>query len=361
MRRVINLLILFLVMLMFLSGCMHIRERVLDDIQLATAAGYEYIDEDKIEVTAVFPNFQPDKSVKNEILVASSIMSKEVRDKHSLQSEKPLLSGKLEVTLYETKTAERGIKDLLDTLERDPSVGSNVFLAVLDGSPKELLSKQYGNMDNGIFLSNLIEQNIESGLIHKTNLHQFTYKYYAEGMDPMLPIIGKKDGKINLKAIGLFDGDRMVGRIEEKEYFYLKILLNRKSENDTHAIKLDEKTKVSIFNIRSKRKYQIPKPMSNSDITIHVKLKSMIREYNDGPLRDRKIKELEKAMEKDIKTNSEEMIKKFQEKGIDPLGIGEEVRTRTRKWNKEKWEEIYPDINVSVQVTMDILESGIIE
>ncbi|WP_313800869.1 Ger(x)C family spore germination protein [Cytobacillus sp.] len=361
MKRVLNIVVLSIIMSMFLSGCMNIKERILDDIQLATAAAYEYIDEDKIEVTAVFPNFQPDKSVKNETLVASSILSKEIRDKHSLQSEKPLVSGKLEVTLYEKKTAERGIKDLLDTLQRDPSVGSNVYLAVIDGSPRELLSKQYGNMDNGIFLSNLIEQNIESGLIHKTNLHQFLYKYYAEGIDPMLPIIGRKDGKINLKAIGLFDNDKMVDHIEEKEYFYLKILLNRKGENDTHAIQLDGNTKVSIFNIRSKRKYQIPKPMTNNEIIIQVKIKSMIREYNDGILTKQKLKELEQAMEEDIKKNSEEMIKKFQEKKIDPLGVGEEVRTRTRKWNKEKWEEIYPDIKISVQVTMDIIESGIIE
>lgn len=355
------MVIFSVLMPIYLSGCMNIKERILDDIQLATAAGYEYIDEDKIEVTAVFPNFQPDKSVKNETLIASSILSKEIRDKHSLQSEKPLVSGKLEVTLYEKKTAEKGIKDLLDTLQRDPSVGSNVYLAVLDGSPKEILSKQYGNMDNGIFLSNLIEQNIESGLIHKTNLHQFLYKYYAEGIDPMLPIIGRKDGKINLKAIGLFDEDKLVDQIEEKEYFYLKILLNRKGENDTHAIQLDGKTKVSIFNVRSKRKYHIPKPMTNNEIIIKVKLKSMIREYNDGILTKLKLKELEQAMVEDIKKNSEEMIKKFQEKEIDPLGIGEEVRTRTRKWNKEKWEEIYPDIKISVQVTMDIIESGIIE
>ncbi len=348
-------------MTVFLSGCMNIKQRVLDDIQLATAAGYEYIDEDQIEVTAVFPNFQPDKSVKNETLVASSILSKEIRDKHSLQSEKPLVSGKIEVTLYERKTAERGIKDLLDTLQRDPSVGSNVYLAVVDGSPKELLSKQYGNMDNGIFLSNLIEQNIESGLIHKTNLHQFLYKYYAEGIDPMLPIIEQKDGKINLKAIGLFDEDKLVDQIEEKNYFYLKILLNRKGENDTHAIQLENKTKFSVFNIRSKRKYQIPKPMTNSEIIIKLKLKSMIREYNNGLLTDSKLNELEKAMEEDIKKNSEEMIKKFQEKEIDPLGIGEEVRTRTREWNKEKWDDIYPDIKISVQVTMDIIESGIVE
>lgn len=361
MQRVPKRLIISMIMTILLAGCMNIKERVLDDIQLATALGYEYIDNDKIELTAVFPNFQPDKSVKSETLTASSILSKEIRDKHSLQSEKPIVSGKLEVALYEKKTAEKGIKDLLDTLQRDPSVGSNVYLAVLDGSPRAVLSKQYGNMDNGIFLSNLIEQNIESGLIHKTNLHQFLYKYYAEGIDPMLPIIVQKDGKINLNAIGLFAEDKLVDKIEENQFFYLKVLLNPKGENDTHAIELDGKTKFSIFNIKSKRKYDIPKPMTNSEIHINLKLKSMIREFNDGLLTDKKINELEKAMEADIKRNSEELIRSFQEKGIDPLGIGEEVRTRTRKWDKNRWKDIYPNLIITVHVSLEIIESGIVE
>jgi spore germination protein len=55
------------------------------------------------------------------------------------------------------------------------------------------------------------------------------------------------------------------------------------------------------------------------------------------------------------------MIQQFQEKGIDPLGIGEEVRTRTRKWDQKKWKELYPDIKITVQAKVKIMESGVIE
>ena len=340
---------------------MNIKQQVLDDIQLATGASYEYIDEDKIEVIAVFPNFQPDKSVKNETISASSSLSKEIRDKLSFQSDRPIVSGKVEVTLYEKKTAERGIKELLDTLQRDPSIGSNVFLAVIDGDPEELLSKQYGNTDNGYYLSNLIEQNIETGLIPKTNLHLFLYKLYAEGMDSMLPIIEQKDGKINLKAIGLFDEDRLVDQLGVDDFFYLRILLEHKSQRDSQAFKLIDDKKVSIFNIKTKRKYEIPKPMTNSEIKIKLKIKSIIREYRDGELNNQKIKELEKILKEHIEKKSEELIQQFQEKEIDPLGIGEEVRTRTRQWDQKKWEELYPDIKITVQATVDILESGVID
>ncbi|WP_042144580.1 Ger(x)C family spore germination protein [Paucisalibacillus sp. EB02] len=356
-KRILQSLLLTLL----LTGCMNIDQRILDDIQLSTAAGYEYIEDDTLEITTVFPSFQTDKSIKSETITDSSTLSKEVRDKHSLQSEKPFVSGKVEVTLYEWKTAEKGINNLLDTLQRDPSIGSNVFLVVVDGSPKELLSKQYGNPDNGIYLSNLIEQNIETGLIHKTNLHQFLYKLYAEGIDPALPVIKQEDGQVKLTAVGLFENDKLVGQIEEEQFFIFKILLERKGNKDSYSLKLNEDEEISIYNIGSERKYDIQKPLTNSEIIINVKLKSSILEYQNGTLKNEKITYLEKEIKKLIEQESLEMIQQFQEKGIDPLGIGEEVRTRTRNWDQKKWKELYPDLKITVNVEVNLLEKGVVE
>lgn len=346
---------------LFLTGCMNIDQHILDDVQLITGAAYEYVDDDIIELTTVFPNYQPDGSVKNETLTTTAILNKENRDKQSLQSEKPMVSGKLEVVLYERKTAEKGILELLDTLSRDPSIGANVYMAILDGNPKEVLNKQYGNIDNGIFLSNLIEQNVESRLIHKTNLHIFKYKLYAEGIDPMLPIIEQKEGKLNISAIGLLEDDKLVDQIEQEKFFFLTILLDRKGQKDTYSLKTEEGRKASFVNIKSVRKYEIPEPMTNSEIKINIHLKAIIREYNDGTLKKQKIKKLENELKEEIEKDSEEMIRQFQEKGIDPLGIGEEVRTRTREWDQKKWKELYPDIKITVQAKVKIMESGVIE
>jgi spore germination protein len=340
---------------------MNIDQRIIDDIQLSTAGGYEYTEDGMIEVTSVYPSFQPDKSVISKTITDTAKLSKEVRDKHSLQSEKPVFSGKIEVTLYEWKTAEKGIHDLLDTLQRDPSIGSNIYLVVVDGSPKELLSKQYGNPDTGIYLSNLIEQNIEAGQIHKTNLHQFLYKLYAEGMDPALPVIKQEDDQVKLKAVGLFKDDKLVDQIEEEQFFVFKILLERKGQKGSHALQVNEDKDISIFNISSERNYDIKKPMTNSEIIINVKLNATISEYQDGTLNTGKITKLEKEIKELIEKDSQEMIQQFQEKGIDPLGIGEEVRTRTRNWDQKKWKELYPDLKITVNVNVNLLESGVVE
>ncbi|MCM3626192.1 hypothetical protein M3194_02270 [Paenibacillus glycanilyticus] len=50
---------------------------------------------------------------------------------------------------------------------------------------------------------------------------------------------------------------------------------------------------------------------------------------------------------------------KFQTEGIDPLGLGDFVRSKTRNWNEEKWKREYGLLNVKVNVKMEIEETGI--
>ncbi|MFC0269850.1 Ger(x)C family spore germination protein [Metabacillus herbersteinensis] len=345
---------------------MNIDQKILDDVQLITAGGYDYLEADMLQTTAVTPNYQPDKSVINETYTASSKLNKEVRSKINEQSDKPFVSGKIQVALYSRRLAEEGMIDTIDTLQRDPSVGSNVYLGIVEGSAKELLEKQYGNADNGNYLSSLIEQNIETGTIPKTNLHEFIYAYYAEGMDPFLPLLGSENSRVDIKGIAFFKSDQYVHQIaEEEKQFLFKILYENKSSEGSMPIELGEDGKdgeyASVFNINSKRSYDIQKPMTDSDITIHMKIKGVLREFTGKKVDKKSISMIESKMKEAIEKQGSELIKEFQELNIDPLGIGEQVRTRTRNWDQKKWQEIYPTIEVNVKTSVKILETGVIE
>ncbi|KAB2333430.1 Ger(x)C family spore germination protein [Bacillus mesophilum] len=359
MKRVLTFIIVPIAA--FLSGCMDIDTQILDEIQLSSATGYELAGENQFEVTVVYPVYESGGIVKNKTLTTTGDLSKEVRDKLNLKSEKPMVSGKIEVALYSNELAEEGISSILDTLTRDPSVGSNVMIGVVDGSPKAILEQQYGETDNGIFLSDLIEQNTEAGIIPKTNLHLFMYGHYAEGKDPIAPIIGLSEGELTLKQIGLFDSYRLVGRVGEKDFSLLRVLMEHKSKKDSFSLDLNEHEKVSISVIGSTLTYSIPNPMEMKDIHLHLKMDAFIREYIDGGLKEIKIKEIQKAFEKDINDRGEALVKYFQELGIDPLGVGEEVRTRTRKWDVKKWNDIYSAITIQLETEINIVETGVLE
>ncbi|MEH7548400.1 hypothetical protein V7306_21890 [Neobacillus vireti] len=52
----------------------------------------------------------------------------------------PLESGQLRLALYGRKLSKKGINDFVDTLNRDPSIGSLVQMAIVDGDATVILN-----------------------------------------------------------------------------------------------------------------------------------------------------------------------------------------------------------------------------
>jgi spore germination protein len=344
---------------LLLSGC--VQKQILDDVQLITAAGYDLIGEGKILGTALAPT-HTEQEIKNNTFTGIATLSKEIRGEINSQSSKPFVSGSLEVALYSKELAQQGIIELVDSLQRDPSIGSRIYLAIVDGSAKELLEGEYGTQDNGMYLSKLMEQNINRGMLPKTNLHRFLFTFYGEGMDPILPYLEVMNGNIRVKGIALLDNDRYVDYVKDDDAFLLNVLIDKFTRNDSIDVRLNDKDEyASIYNIHSNRDYQMENQMSNPEITIHTKMESIIREYSGENLDEKTIAKIEQQLETELEKKANELIKRLQELKIDPLGIGNQVRRRSRNWDSEKWGDLYPDAKVNVQFDIQVTETGIIK
>ncbi|MFS0599840.1 Ger(x)C family spore germination protein [Peribacillus frigoritolerans] len=362
MRVLFAKLALILLLISVLSGCMGVDSKVLDEINLATAIGYDYVDKTHFEAIAVTPLYYPDKTIKNITYSSKSSLSKDVRDEMNQQSERPIFSGKLEVVLYEKRLAKQGIFYLIDTLIRDPSIGTTLKLGIVEGSSKDVLSPQFGNIDKGIYLSNTIEQNIKTGMLPRTNLHLFLYAYYSEGMDPFLPIVKALDGKVYIKGNAMFNSKgEYVYQTTSRENVIFKMLYENTTSKEGFSTKIEGREFASVNNIKTKRSYKISKPMTDTPITIDLEIKAILREYTGDEVTPKMIKIIEDKMSKDVKERSEKLVRNFQKLHVDPLGIGEQVRTRTRSWDKKKWDEIYTSIPINVNAKVEILESGVVE
>ncbi len=68
-------------------------------------------------------------------------------------------------------------------------------------------------------------------------------------------------------------------------------------------------------------------------------------------------------MSEEIKTNIERIIEKSKEVNSDFFGFGKEYVSRNgnNQMTKEEWRDIYPNINVTVNVTTKIRSYGIVE
>ncbi|WP_179195716.1 Ger(x)C family spore germination protein [Bacillus sp. OV166] len=331
---------------------------IVDDIEMPAAVGYDYIDKDMIQTTAVLPIYKPDKSIENKTLSAKGELSKETLGTLRRKSSRRIENGKLEVAVYSKKIARHGIGNLLDTLYRDPTISEKIYLTVVDGQAKTLLNKQFGEVDNGLYLSELIEHNMDTGLMPTTNLHYFLSAYFSKISDPFLPLIQKKDDEVNINGIALFKGDRYIETLGQNNFFIFKALI----ENITlgsYKVRLNKRDNVFIESVYTKHKFNIHNIKELPKIAIRLNVKGNIKEFTGDKLDQREKIKIEKKMTEQLEKQATTMIRSFQKYKIDPIGIGDEVRSRTRNFNDQKWLKQYPNVKINVKIHVLISEKGV--
>ncbi|MFK3961259.1 Ger(x)C family spore germination protein [Guptibacillus hwajinpoensis] len=359
-----RLILVFVICSVLLTGC--VESSILDDIQMVTIIGYDFPDDESeeslIKGIAVAPQYQANGRVDNSIFIQTAELSKEIRSQYNSESSKSFVSGKLEVALFSRELAEsEGIIELVDTLQRDPSIGSRVFLGISNSNLETLLSTNYGNVDTGTFIHDTLSHNSKRGMLPETSMHNFLYHYYSEGNDPILPLVEQDGDKVKIIGIALFNGDKMVGTIDSRSLFTFKILYEKFSSNDSFTVKLNDEEHAAIYNIASKRNLNFKKDGSNK-VQVHGKVLGVIKEYSGKQLTPLKLKDIEETMEKEIENRGNEMVQEFQRLKIDPLGLGNAIRSVTRgNFSHEDWMDRYPDMDIEFHMDVKVTESGVIE
>lgn len=347
----------FFIVMVSLTGC--VRKEILDDVNLETGSAYDFID-NQIRGTALIPVYMPDKSVENKTFTASSTLSRDFLRDIQRQSSDPLVTGSLKVVLFGEKLAkERGILALIDSFQRDPSIGAGLYLTVTEGEAKEVLEAKYGKRGNSVYLSNLIRHNMKSKDLPKTNLQRFLSDFHQKGKSPYLPLIRKlSDEQIEISGISFFRYGKVVETIPAAEMFYFKLLVDNYSEG-TLKVTVDHQI-ASIESIRSKFKMKLA---SRSPYTVNVSIhvKAILNEYTGVSVKPKDLKKIESKVERDIERECLKLTKKFQDKKIDPVGYGHFIKSRTRHFNFKKWDTDYQSLKVNFHADVSIVESGVIE
>lgn len=349
--------LLFAMLALLLTGC--VEKEIIDDVNIEVGVAYDLKANDRIEGTIMVPLFKPDKNIGNFTFSASAASSRDLIQEIQRKSSQPLVTGSLEIAIFGKTLAKKGIFDLTDGLQRDPSIGARIFLAVSDDEAKGILEGNYGTRGNAIHLSDLLQQNIEMRNLPNTNLHIYLYDFYQKGTDGFLPIIKRTEPEIvEIVGVALFKEDKMVDEIPADKLFYFKLLTDKFSEGSFNS-EIDGK-QVAIRDLDSKHKFKLSSRDPYS-LTIDIKIEGVIREYTGPILTPAIIKKIEKELETSVSEECTAMIASFQDLGIDPLGISHIIKSKTRNFDYKKWEDDYKTMTVKVKTDAVITEVGIIE
>lgn len=340
-----------------LAGC--VEKEIIDDVNIETGIGYDLKEKEEFEGTIMVPIFKPDKNIGNFNYSATATSTRDLLQEIQRKSAQPIVTGSLEIAVFGEEMAKNGIIEVIDSFERDPSIGARVFLAVGQENAKDILTGTYGNRGNGIHLSDLIRHNMENKNLPETNLHLFLFDFYQKGKTPYLPILKKVEPEvIEIVGIALFFGDKMVDTVPPDKMFFFKLLTDKFSMG-SFKVNIDNKH-AAIKDLKSKHKIKLVK-RDPYKILIEIKIEGVIREYTGEMLKPATIKKIEKNVEKQVNEEASKLITSFQEQGIDPLGLGNFVKSKTRGFDYNKWKDDYKNVIVQIKTDAVITEVGVVE
>jgi spore germination protein len=374
MQKKVNKLLIALLVLV-LSGCAE--EKTLEKMGLITTVGYDLTEDQQILATMVLLQIDPEAPQSSLILSAKSATSKGARNKADLKSPKKLQSGQLRVALFSEEVVRAGLINLADTLARDPSISDLTYLAVVEGNTNKLLNQrndQFSDISQLIYKE--LDQNIRGEKIPSSTLQEVLHDFYAPGIDPIMPTLKNVNGLVKITGMALIKDDKMVGKINPKDAFYLKLINDRYK---TGAIELEvnkegfdlpespeapKKLAVVLDTIHSKSDINLISK-ENLQFDLKIKLKTRLLEINQAlDLKNPKtVKQLETKLGKKISSDIDDLIKEAQDLGADPFGFGEIYRKSVRQANltTEKWHGMYPESKVDVKIEFEILRTGVVE
>ncbi|WP_139693544.1 Ger(x)C family spore germination protein [Sporolactobacillus terrae] len=361
-----------LIALLLLSGCLP--TSILDDVLLVEAEGIDYLGNEKVMGTITMPNYveNPNPGSAGAGLPTTASMlrhlsgvtydGKSLVDRFQQSGQMPIRVGKIRLMLFNTAMAKKGLYKQIDLRNRDPDSPRDMNFAVVEGSCRKLLTSADYQTQIPVarYIQDMIEQNTEQNYPEST-MESFMYAYYGDYMDPFLPIIRKQGDHIAMHGLALFKNDKYVMRLSENRVFTFKMLF-QKFNQGIYDYEFAPNKHIAFKNVHTDVNYKVKNGNSAApDIYASVNVSAQVRQSYPKTLSKTTGPGMEKKLNKHMAKEAVQLVRRFQRKQIDPLQLGQHVRSYTRNFDGKSWPERYPNARFHCKVDVTIRQTGISE
>lgn len=269
--------------------------------------------------------------------------------------------------------ARGGVAPMLDLLTRYPL---NRFSAL----PVITRGEAYKVMDTDApiekFPSEMVRELCLLNMRNPRSLKTFIDAILSEGIDPFLPVASIednvpknwKDVKTNIKLDGLaiFKKDKLVGMIDKAPADALILAMGE--ANAPEVMVKAPRGEGDMFIKLNENNSSLHPSIKNGKVTVNIELyaKGVLvdNESSYGDRRENEILNINEATHEKIKSDIEEGVRLVQKKyNADILGIGRSIHQHLpAEWEKmkDRWDVIYPDVEVKVTPYVIIENVGVI-
>ncbi|MDQ0896503.1 MULTISPECIES: Ger(x)C family spore germination protein [unclassified Paenibacillus] len=368
-----NTISFILAALMFVTGCG--KAEYIEDQQFVLTEGIDFDENNKFIVYTSGPVFNKVARDKYKITFSRAKTMRESKGEINSKTSGNLAYGKSQNILIGKKLLQqRNSFPYLDVLFRDSRNEINANVIVIDGSVKDVM---YTNMSDKGRIASVIKQLAESTyktrVTVQTTLQEFHQQMKDKGMTPALTEMRPEKNELFISGIALLHKDGTYAASLNHQESSLLVLLQGDTENKIplmfhfppEMFHTDEDMSFLSINIR-KANRKIKSKFEDDHLTINIEMNVQIelRELMFTLDLEEQKKQLEKAVENELKKECEALIKKAQKNQVDPFQFGVHVRAHNYKdWKKvqDNWGKALSEATVNVSSKVLIQSIGVSE
>jgi len=365
-------LVFIFLSLIFLCGCWDKTE--VDDLAIITAIGIDTKGKDRYEVTLQLA--KPEAFGKGEtgyqgkdgfIIVNNEGKTiSEAMLKFYTSSPRRVYWGHNKLIVFGKKISEKGIKDVLDWVERVEGLRFSTHIFTTPNTAKEVLSVNYTlEKIPSLAMQSNIRIRYKYLAEYTPTINTFIDRMFSHNKVSYATNLGKVENNLEILGIGVFKDGRLIYTLNNEQTQDIMRLFNRVKGGLILAPCKKNPKKYTSFEIH-KEKSSLTPEIKGKKLVYHLKIdvQGILDSTQCGEkiLKKPKIREMEKEISKVIEKRVRSVINISQKKlKTDILHFDDYLRMKKpRQWPKfeKKWDKIFPTIETKIEVNTTIKRSA---
>jgi spore germination protein len=329
---------------------------------------------EKIKITYGFPDISslaPTKggSAEGKFITTTAYSMEDAVTKATSKSSRSLQFGHSKLLIFSSEIFKypNTIKEIIDYLQRQPSLNRMMLVVLADGNVEDYV-KLKPDMEKNIdsYITGLMENSSRNATILPVTLNEML-KLLSENGNAIIPRItfDKTKNELALSGIAVIKDYTLKGYLNSIETSDLEILRGKLKSGKKMVYKDGHPVDFQIEDIN--RKISVINDKNNIHFNIDIVLEGQIKGYfaNSDVFSKENLKNLEDDFNKSLSEECEKVVRITQnEFMVDPIGFREIVeKYHVALWNKVKgnWDEVYKSSVIKVNVTTHIRRVGVVK
>ncbi|MGG5737381.1 Ger(x)C family spore germination protein [Bacillus cereus group sp. IBL03679] len=285
------------------------------------------------------------------------------------------MSGRADITkanaiLIGDKVAKADIYHILDFFYRNSTSNFGSYLALIRGRAVDFLkSETKGEVSIGSGVNRIISSAEKSGSLPKTNLKSILTQITNPNKDFLLPYLEQTNSEIKILGTALFHNRKYSGKYIPIEQTNILMLLQGKNKPFFYKTKIDSDKSSNIektitIRVEATRKKQHLVIDKSGKVNFNINISAKARVVENPPLKVLTAQDIERLnfiLSKNLTQDARKVASITQKANSDILGIARFVRAYNYDfWKKKNWEEVYPRISITPNISVKISSNGLI-